>query len=475
MVKKNAVPIPFPLSTFPGRIPQHGAGRLINCFAEAQPEDAGRKAVWRRAPGLKSWGTSSNLTYRGAILVGSTLYVAKADKIERYASAGGAATLVGALSGTDRVFFASNNKTPTPDQVVVCAAGAFTFDTSSVTSYADPDLPAPNAVCSIDGYFVFTLGDGRAFASDLNSTSINALSFGKAEAKPDGLTRPVPYGRLLLLFGPQTTEIWQNIGATPFPFQRALVIPLGLAGPHCVAGHEDGFGHPPLFVANDNTVRMFTGQEPQKVSPPILDSYIAAVSDKTTLQASVYVSGGHSFWQLSCADWTWVFNLTNSQWHERQSYGQARSRMTGGVNVSGKWLCGDTESGNILEIDIATKKEVTDPLIYRLESAPVKDFPHRLQVARADFDVATGVGVATGSDPIETDPTANVSWSDDDGVTWSVPLMRSLGRQSKPLTRVTVTRTGLTGTAGRRWRLEVADPVEVLVFGGTQSAESRYN
>ncbi len=475
MPMRNSVPIPFPLSSSPGRLPQEGSGRLVNCFAEKLPEESGRRAVWRRAPGLKSWGTSATSTYRGGMLVGSTLYVAKSGFIERYASTGGAATSVGALSGTDRVFFAQNSKAPTPDQVVVCEAGAFTFTTGAVASYPDPDLPAPNAVCSIDGYLVFTLGDGRCFASDLNSTAVNALSFGKAEAKPDGLTRPVPYGRLLLLFGPQTTEIWQNVGAAPFPFQRALVIPFGIAGPHCAAGFEDGFGYPPLFVANDNTVRLFSGQDPEKVSPPILDSYIAAVGNKAALEASVYVSGGHSFWQLSSPTWTWAFNLNNAQWHERESYGISRSRMTGGVNVGGKWVCGDTKSGAILEIDAATRKEVADPLIYRLESAPVKNFPYRVQVARADFDVATGVGVATGSDPIETDPEAKVSWSDDDGVSWSVPLVRKLGRQSKPETRITVTRTGLSGPAGRRWRLEAADPVDVSVFGGTQSAEMRQN
>jgi hypothetical protein len=75
---------------------------------------------------------------------------------------------------------------------------------------------------------VFTTGDGRAFATDLNSTSVNALSFGKAEAKPDGLVRVVSWGGRLLFFGNITTEVWTDAGTTPFPFARSTVIPRGL-------------------------------------------------------------------------------------------------------------------------------------------------------------------------------------------------------------------------------------------------------
>jgi len=38
---------------------------------------------------------------------------------------------------------------------------------------------------------------------------------------------------------------------------------------------------------------------------------------------------------------------------------------------------------------------------------------------------------------------------------------------------VKVTRCGLAGAGGRRWRLVVSDAVDVEVFGGDQSAEVR--
>jgi hypothetical protein len=44
------------------------------------------------------------------------------------------------------------------------------------------------------------------------------------------------------------------------------------------------------------------------------------VTDKTTLEATCYISRGHAFWQLSCPAWTWVLDVSTSQWFQRESY-----------------------------------------------------------------------------------------------------------------------------------------------------------
>jgi hypothetical protein len=100
--------------------------------------------------------------------------------------------------------------------------------------------------------------------------------------------------------------------------------------------------------------------------------------------------------------------------------------MTLSVPAFGRWLVGDTEANYMLEVNPSGLDEVDDPLIATLESAPAKEFPNRVRVSRADFDFVTGVGVATGTDPIETDPTVMLSWSDDGGQTWSNPWNRKL-------------------------------------------------
>ena len=74
---------------------------------------------------------------------------------------------------------------------------------------------------------------------------------------------------------------------------------------------------------------------------------------------SCYIVAGHAFILLSSLTWSWVFDLNTNKWSERTSYLQLRSRITGGVFAFGKWLCGDTLSGNVQEITTMGHTEVT--------------------------------------------------------------------------------------------------------------------
>jgi hypothetical protein len=322
----------------------------------------------------------------------------------------------------------------------------------------------------------FTMSNGKVMASDLNAVTVNSLSFTTAEAKPDGALRAIPWNDQLYIFGPSSIEIYQDTANTPpaFPYSLVNSISTGLAGRYAVAGHEDGFGGKGLiWVADDNTVVILNGYQPNKVSPPELDRLIEAVTDKNTLEACVYISGGHPKWVLSCDAWTWEFDLNTQKWDERASYLIPRWRGTQAVFAFGQWIVGDTTSGKLLGVDEMNHTEDGDPLLYRLESGPVAKFPNRTVVPRADFNFSTGTGIATGPDPIATQPRVRISWSDNGGALWSNPLHRPLGPQGRAEQRVTVTRTGMAGPMGRRWRLDVTDPVHVGLMGGDQATQLR--
>jgi len=469
--------ITFPLSTSPGDRATEGAGRLINCFAEPRGEGAQPGYVLKRAPGAAEFADVTEeipaaAGFRGGIQVASTFYAATED-VAYTVTAGGAVAEIDALDGDDKLFWASNNKDPTPDIVVVGAAGVFEVDDNSVTPFADEDVGSPNAVCFLDGYFFFTYGDGTCQASGINAVTIDTNDVATAESNPDGLSRPVPWRGQLLLCGPKSIEVWAGnpVNDTGFPFSRVTVVGRGLIGAHAIAGHEDGFKDALIFVGDDNRVYQLNNYEPVAISPPDLDRLIEAVADKTELEAMVYKAGGHSFWQLSSAAWTWVFNVNNQKWHERRSYLQTRSRLTQSVNAFGHWLCGDTETASVLQITNTSAREMGDPFVVRAESLPMARFPNRIRVPRADFDFATGVGVATGAEPVETVPQVGISWSDDGGQNWSVPLLRGVGPQAKTRTRVGVINAGMSGPAGRKWAVEMSDPVHFGLMGGEQSAQ----
>lgn len=467
--------IPFALSSAPGRYPGEGAGRLLNCYAEALGQGATSPAVWRRCSGLKNFGLAAFTGTRGYLEVNGIVFWVVGQRMVTLSS-NGTVTDVGAVAGTKKVFMARNNKTPDPDKVLVTENGAFVFTAASIVVYPDADLPQPVSVTFQDGYFFFPIADGRCFASDLNSTAVNALSFATAESKPDGLVHAVAFDSQIIMFGSYSMEFWTDTANAPpaFPYSRSTAKPRGLVATTAIAGHDNGFGGTALiWVADDNTVVRLNGYSAEKISPPDLDHLIEKVMDKTTLEALVYVSGGHPKWTLSSNDWTWEFDLGTSKWNERESFGLTRWRGTQSAWAFGKWLIGDTQSGETFSIDASVYKEGTNALRFRLESGPVQNFPERTRIARVDFDFATGIGIAAGTPPIETDPVVDISWSDDGGSTWSYPVQRSLARQGKYLSRVTVTNCGLSGVRGRRWRLDVSDPVYVSVVKGYQSQTIR--
>jgi hypothetical protein len=466
--------IPLPVSTFPGLTPQEGAGRLINVRAEALGENARASAVRHRVPGLKAFGTSSESGFRGSHLNGSTLYVAFEDTVVSFTSSGGASAAVDGLDGAERVYFARNNKRPTNDILILADGDLFTLSGSTIASLGDADVPSASGLVFLDGYFFVTTLDGRCFASGLNAATFGSNDFITAEAKNDVLYRPVAWSGHLLLCGAGSIEVWDGdqINVTGFPFNRTVVIQRGIIGAKAIAGFEEGFNKGLLFVGDDNSVYHLVGFAPEKVSPPDLDRLIEAVADKETLDACVYTVGGHPKWVLSCDDWTWEFDLNTQKWNERKSYQQNRWRGVGSFYAFGKWLCGDTETGNILEITHGAQDEAGNPLIAEVWSAPVHAFPSRMRCSRADFDFSVGVGSVSGGEPNETDPVVEISYSDDGGYSFSNSRPRPLGRRGKTKTRITLFNNGMTGAQGRIWKIRMSDPRHFGLMAGDMTAQA---
>jgi hypothetical protein len=488
---EQPIEVPWPVNSAPGARPHEGGGRLINCYAEPLGPAGPGKVVRRRTPGLITFaqsgtGVSALTGYRGSILVGGTLFVAFSGKLATVSPGGVVAVVPGTLSGTKRVTFARNNKTPTPDICCVTENGAFLVTSGSIAAWPDADLPQPNSVCFQDSYFFWTIGDRRAFASDINSTSVNSLSFTTIQSRSsDTLLRAIPYNGLVYFFCSSSTEAYQDAGAAvsapAFPYLRASVIDRGLVGANAIAGWEDGFGK--LFWAADDfgVYRMGgSGFSPEKVSPPDLDRLIEAQakSDASLLEASCYVHSGHSIWAISSPTWTWEFNINTQQWNERLSTLAGllqRWRGTGGVNAFGKWIMGSTITSDLVAVDTTTYKEENQTVLFRMESGPVQNFPNRTRVGSSDFNFVMGEGAPGSGSQNEQLPQVSISWSDDGGRTWSVPLMRSLGVLADGSVRVNASGLGQTGVVGRRWRVDVGDGVYVGFIGSTQFTSVRRN
>lgn len=470
--------IALPITTAPGERPGEGAGRLINVFAEKLGGGARSGYARRRAPGLRAMAVSEFVGMRGMIYDGNgTLYIAQAERLLTVTVVMGefVVTDIGDLPGTGRVTFARNNKAPVADILCVTEDDVFEITSSAPpTSLGDGDLPNPLTVCFIAGYFVFAIRDGRVFFSGINDITINPLDFGKAENRPGGILGAFPYGEMLLLCGPSSIEVWQNAGnATGSPFSRAAVIPRGIAGTFAIAGFEDGFATV-AFVGDDNAVYLLTGgYTPTRISSPDLDRLIEAVADKSTIDVTVGITAGHNWIAVTGPTFTWVYEVGTGLWHERESYGLPRWRAVCSALAFGGWVMGDRLTGQVWMLDGTLAAEGNEPLVWSVISQPASGFPNRVAIPRADFDFIVGQGKVAGSEPIETDPVVMISWSDNGGASFGVPLQRKLGRLAKYQNRVSVNRTGLAGPYGRVWRLDIADPVFVSLLSGWMDGEGR--
>ncbi len=123
------------------------------------------------------------------------------------------------------------------------------------------------------------------------------------------------------------------------------------------------------------------------------------------------------------------------------------------------------DPGNIQMIDVGRKLRMT---MISLDSAP-RHWPQRVEIPIAEIYCETGIGLLGGLTADIRRPNMEISWSNDGGGTFTTPWIRELGRAGQKSLRVRVFNTGQTGPLGRRWRLDISDPVEVAIMGGDQA------
>lgn len=465
--------VPFPLISAPGRHPQASGGRLINTIVERLPDGAGAKLLYTRTPGLKSFGSNANDgTFRGGLQVVSNFYAVIGDTCYAFASDGTATQRTGTVPGTAPVTIARNNAA-TPDVVlVVPGEGAFIITSSAVEEYPDSDVGQPNSVVYHKGVFVYTYGDGSVINSNVDSTDINTLNTATAESKPDTLYRGIPLGNgQLLLVGSSSMEVWGGENDTGFLFSYIATINRGIVGSHAIAGHEDGFAKGIFFVSDDFGVYTLNGYAPEKVSSTDVDLAIEKEADKSLIRVGTFIAEGHAYVSVQAPTWCWVYDVTMQTWHERQSYLETYWRGTFPVKAFDKWLCGDTKSGNILEIDGRTQDEVGDPLRMRIETGSFGNFPKPLRVNSIELYLTKGVGYAPGSDPTQTDPELEISMSPDGGNRWLTPRVCKAGRQAMMSGRVRANNFGHCHPQGVRWRFDFSSNVPFGFMGADMTAD----
>ena len=451
----SLAPIELGLTSNPAEHGHQGACRLVNCYAEMVGKE-GKSPTWLKAvDGLTDFAT---LTDGGAVramfaLTDSDLYVVAGRLLFRV-DATGTASQIGGIPSDGMVTIARNRLSPEPQIAIVCDGLYFILRSNLLTQFSDPDLPAPISVASLNGYFSFLLADGRHFASELDDEDVTALSFAAAGSNPDPGVRNWTRGPDLFFGGTRSIEAWQDVGGDPYPFSRVTAIDIGVLAGASVSEIDQTSA----FVAHDGTVRILDGYQAQIISNPAVQRFIENETTPSALSACSWQRLGHTFYALSGANGTWVYDATTQLWHQRESATLTRWRGSRTAMQGREIIVGDYATGLLYKMEADQYEESGDPLIMTIDSMPVTAFPGQLHQDALYVDALPGVGLASATDSL-ANPVMMMSYADD-GANFGVERRGALGAAGQRNRRLKWTRMGLIKAGrSRTYRLRISAAV----------------
>lgn len=448
--------LPLPLHSYRLRSPAASSARLVNCSIEKLPPGARSEYGLVRSPGIASWTTVGNGPIHAMHAALGYLWVVSGNKLYRVDS-NKVVTELGDIGLVNRIDIDNNITTI----VVVNNPNAFYYDTSSSTfgQITDVDFTTRGAtdVEFVDNFLLFVEPDsGRFFGADVGTaTSFDALSFATAEGSPDQLVGMKTDHRQVLLFGEKSTEIWELVGGSGFPFARAAngYIEQGCGNGRTAAKNDNSV----FWLGQDYTVRRLDGVTPTRVSHAGIEQALGSVTISDGLAWS-YALEGHLCYVLTFPEGTFVYDATTQEWHERATYGYPYWLAWSHAQFAGKELVGDISSNRIGYLS---------PLIYadwgqtqRMEWTYQSVYAEGLLAFhdRLEIGMETGVGLTSGQG---SDPEILMYVSDNGGKNFeSIDNQKigQIGEYDKP-----VCWSQLGSSYQRVYRAAVTDPVKVVI------------
>lgn len=346
--------------------------------------------------------------------------------------------------------------------VVVDGTNGFYFDlaTSTVVQFSGPGWYPAKTVTYQDGYLVFErTGTGQFFITDLLSVVFDPTKFATAEGQPDSLIRVLSDHRELILFGSESIEFWYNSGDPDFAFERnqGAFVEKGLGARYSAIKQNNTI----YFIGSDLMVYQMSGYVPIRISTHVVEEDLKGV-DLSDAYAYGYQEDGHLFYVLTIPanNVTWCFDISTQKWHKRRSYQFGRHYSNNAIFFDSKTLVGDFQSGRIYQMTTKHLLDDGQPIVREFILPTVSNGRDFFTLDSFELDMSSGVGLTTGQG---SDPIAQLTFSRDNGKTWSNIKERKIGKRGKYLTRVKWDRLG----NARQFvlKVKISDPIPIDIGG----------
>jgi hypothetical protein len=393
----------------------------------------------------------------------------------------------------------------------------------SVLPSTDGAFSGANTVDIIDNYFVYNNPTTQQFgASDLLSPISPNTSFSLKDGAPDDLVALIVDHREIYLMGEISSEVWTDVGAVPFPFQRipGTSTQHGIAAPFSISRLGNSFAYVSRNNRGQSQIMQMQGYIPQRISTHAVENTLANqyVGDAISW---TYQLEGHEVFVVTfpSLELTWAFDATTAMWHkwlyttDKNEYQRHRGNCC--AVFQGLVIIGDYENGKLYELD---KTNYTDDgqNIRRLRRAPhlVTEFQRQyfdeLQIQFQPGVGTTGISGVTQVDTTNTiylgdnytiaasetfsiepektyilatqqpvittttnNPQAMLRWSNDGGSTWSNEHWTSVGQLGKYRNRAIWRRLGTA--RDRIFEVSVSDPVNFVIISANLKVQGAEN
>jgi len=376
-----------------------------------------------------------------------------------------------------------------------------------------------NTVDIVDNYFIYNRPNTQQYgASDPLSPISPSLSFASKDGSPDNLVSLIADHREIYLIGETSSEVWVDVGSTPFPFQRipGTSTQHGIAAVFSVSRLGNSFAYLSRNNRGQGMIVQMEGYIPKRISTHAVENTLVNqyIDDAVSW---TYQLEGHECYVISfpTLNLTWVYDSTTTMWHKwlyvtnDNVYGRHRGNCS--AVFQGLVLCGDYANGKIYELD---KENYTDDgqTIRRLRRAPhlVADLqrqffdelqiqfqpgvgttglsvnfpttylidPYIIEATKSLIIGATDIFVIGSGSKINTSdttayPQAMLRWSNDGGSTWSREYWVSIGQIGKYKNRAIWRRLGMA--RDRVYEVVITDPINAVIVSANLKASAGDN
>ena len=397
--------------------------------------------------------------------------------------AGTTLTVTAVTSGTLYVGQTIQGSTVTANTMITAlgtgtgGAGTYTVSTSqTVTSRtlyglnfaylpsSDGAFTGGTTVDIVDNYFVYSRQSSQQWgASNALSPISLGTSFGSKDGSPDNLVALIVDHREVYLLGETSSEVWVDVGAAQFPFQRipGTSTQHGIAATFSVARLGNSFAYLSRNNRGQGVIMMMNGYIPQRISNHAVENTLVNQYIDDAISWT-YQLEGHEVYVISfpTINLTWAYDIATTMWHKwlyTNNLGlYERHRGNCSAVFQGMVMVGDYSNGTLYQLD---KTNYTDSgqNVRRLRRAPHLT----ADLQRQYFDeLQVQFQPGVGTDTIDN-PQAMLRWSNDGGSTWSNEYWTSIGKQGRYKNRAIWRRLGMA--RDRIFEVSVSDPINAVI------------